>query len=127
MKVEVDFMTKIEMLEAILEEPAIRSNAEYVDFLEKEIATLKTRQAIAKKRTSDKQATLEPVRKAIVDFLQADGRELRIGDLKESIPELAAFSTQKISAMLTQLVNNGDVIRTYEKRIAYFAYNNKVE
>ena len=117
-------MTKIEMLEAILEEPAIRSKAEYVDFLTKEIATLKTRQAIAKKRTSDKQATLEPVRKAIVDFLQADGRELRIGDLKESIPALKEFSTQKISAMLTQLVNSGEVIRTYEKRIAYFAYNN---
>lgn len=120
-------MTKLEMLEAILEEPAIRSNAEYVDFLEKEITTLKTRQAVAKKRTTDKQEALAPVRQAIIDFLQADGRELRIGDLKESIPELTGLSTQKISAMLTQLVNSGDIIRTYEKRVAYFAYNTKAD
>lgn len=88
-------MTKIEMLEAISKEPAIQENAEYVDFLEKEITALKTRQAVAKKRTADKQEALAPVRKAIVDFLRADGRELRISDLKESIPALKEFSTQK--------------------------------
>lgn len=120
-------MTKIKMLEAILGEPAIRSKAEYADFLIKEIATLKARQAIARKKTTDKREALAPIRQAIVDFLRADGRELRIGDLKEFIPELAEFSTQKISAMLTQLVNSGDVIRTYEKRVAYFAYNDKAE
>lgn len=34
--------------------------------------------------------------------------------------ELSALTTQKVNAMLTKMVDNGEVVRTVDKRKAYF-------
>ena len=46
---------------------------------------------------------------------------ISIGDLMKSSVELGAYSNQKISALLTQLLTDGKVVRTAVKGKAFYA------
>lgn len=46
---------------------------------------------------------------------------ITIGDLMKSSVELGAYSNQKISALLTQLLTDGKVVRTAVKGKAFYA------
>lgn len=49
-----------------------------------------------------------------------EGQKYTITDLMKSVPELADLSNQRVSALVRQLKDSGSVIRTEEKRKAYF-------
>ena len=51
--------------------------------------------------------------------MEVDAR-YTIDEIKGMVDELATASNQKVSALLTQLINAGDVVKTYDKRKAYF-------
>lgn len=42
-------------------------------------------------------------------------------------PELSALSTQKVNAMLTKMVDNNEVVRTVDKRKAFFTKPHSTE
>jgi predicted transcriptional regulator len=48
------------------------------------------------------------------------GKAYTITDLMKSVAELADLSNQRVSALVRQLVESGDVVRTEEKRKSYF-------
>jgi predicted transcriptional regulator len=110
-------MTKREMFEQIKANYALTESE--VKFIDHELELL------AKKNSADKKPTKvqvenEGIKDTILDGMEV-GKLYTITDLIKSIPEIAELSNQRVSALVRQLVADGSVVRTEEKRKAYFS------
>ena len=65
------------------------------------------------------QVANEGLKTAILEFMVV-GERYTITDLMKSVPELADLSNQRVSALVRQLKDAGEVTRVEEKRKAYF-------
>ena len=109
-------MTKREMFEQI--KANYRLTAEEVKFIDHELELLAKKNSAEKKPTAVQVAN-EGLKKAILDFMVV-GQKYTITDLMKSVPELADLSNQRVSALVRQLKDADLVVRTEEKRKAYF-------
>ena len=73
----------------------------------------------AERKPTAKQKENAGYKTAILAVLDATPRT--ITDIVGLVPELAELSNQRVSAMLTALVKDGEVVRSEYKRKAYFA------
>ena len=110
-------MTKREMFEQIKANYAL-TEAE-VKFIDHELELL------AKKNSADKKPTKaqvenEGIKAEILEGMEV-GKLYTITDLIKSIPAIAELSNQRVSALVRQLVEDKVVIRTEDKRKAYFS------
>lgn len=87
-----------------------------MEFLEREIELLEKKNA-SKKPTAQQSAN-EGIKEAILEGLV---ERMTITEMQKSIPELAELSNQRISALVRQMVDAGIIIRTEDKRKAYFS------
>ena len=109
-------MTKKEMFAYIANE--MKGNEEVVNFCNHEIELLE-------KKASNKSATKTQKENAIlkdtiVETLKGLGK-VRISEIQSANEDLANLSNQKMSALLTQLVNDKVVTKTTEKKVSYFS------
>ena len=109
-------MTKKELFAYIANE--MKGNEEVVNFCNHEIELLE-------KKASNKSATKTQKENAIlkdtiVETLKGLGK-VRISEIQSANEDLANLSNQKMSALLTQLVNDKVVTKTTEKKISYFS------
>jgi hypothetical protein len=79
---------------------------------------------LAKKNSADKHPTAqqtanEGIKTAILEGMEAD-KPYTITDLLKTIPACADLTNQRVSALVRQLVDAGLVIRTEDKRKAFF-------
>ena len=79
---------------------------------------------LAKKNSADKHPTAqqtanEGIKTAILAGMEAD-KPYTITDLLKTIPACADLTNQRVSALVRQMVDAGLVIRTEDKRKAYF-------
>ena len=86
----------------------------------------KMKEQFVKKNSAERKPTANQVENAglkdtIVSYLYETGVSATITDLMKGVPELAELSNQKVSALVRQLVEEGKVLRTEEKRKAYFS------
>ena len=109
-------MTKREMFEVIA--TAMADNAEVVEFCNHEVELLEKRYANKSNKPSKKQVENEALKGRIVEVLESADAPMTISEIKEGLGE--DFTSQKISALLTQLVKAETVVKTYEKKVAYF-------
>ena len=110
-------ITKIEMFAQI---KSHLTNQEEIDFINHEIELLENKKSSVRKPTANQVAN-ESFMNTIVEVLTENGKPMTIGEIQESNDSLALLTNQRISALLTQLKNNGVVVRTEEKRKAYFS------
>ena len=78
------------------------------------------RKSGAERKPTATQIANEGYKSAIVDFL-SDHTLRTVTDILKGVPALEGFSNQKVSALMTQLVNAGAVVKTTDKRRSYFA------
>lgn len=98
------------------------SVADAVAFLDERIAITEKKNASGGERKPTKeQIANEGVKDTIKAVLGEIGVPATITDLQKASAELGDFSNQKISALLTQLVKGGAVVRTEVKGKAHFA------
>jgi hypothetical protein len=112
-------MTKMTYVNAL--DVAIVAVADNAEVAEKLTAL---RAQIAKKNTAERKPTKTQVaNEGIKETIMATlGDEpMTISDIQDANEELAELSNQKVSALLSDLVNAGKVVRTVVKRKAYFA------
>ena len=109
-------MTKREMFEQIKANHNL--TAEEVKFIDHELELLAKKNSAEKKPTAVQVAN-EGLKTAILDFMVV-GQKYTITDLMKSVPELADLSNQRVSALVRQLKDADLVVRTEEKRKAYF-------
>lgn len=112
-------MTKATVIKMMMNDNAISGNEIYMGYLSNELAIL--RKKAESKKTTAKQEVNAGLKSIIIDVLAAAGSPLKIADIVASSADLAGFSPQKMSALLTQLVKDGSVVKEYEKKVALFS------
>ena len=110
-------MTKREIFEQIKANYSL-TQAE-IDFIDHELELLAKKNSGEKKPTATQTANVG-IKSAILAGMEV-GKKYTITDLMKSIPEIADLSNQRVSALVRQLIDSGEVERTEEKRKAYFS------
>ena len=106
-------------LMAIVEASNVANATELKEFIEHEVELLNKKNSRSGKPTKT-QVENEAIKTQIVSILERVGKPMTVTQLL-SESELAGLSNQKISALLTQLRESGKVMRTVEKKVAYYS------
>lgn len=107
-------ITKTEMYNKI---KASLTDKEMIAFIDNEIALIARKNAAPKKPTktqTENASYKDSILNALTDTMT-------ISDIQNADASLADLSNQRISALLTQLVEDNKVVRSYVKRKSYFS------
>ena len=110
--------TKKENFSAIKEILEKNGYANYVKVMEHELELLEKKNSGDKKPT-ETQIANEGIKDTILSVL-ANGR-MTISEMQKANAELAPLSTSKITSLVGQLIKSDLVVRTEDKRKAYFS------
>lgn len=105
---------KFEMLKAIAE---VQANPVLSEFIERELELLAKKNSAEKKPTAQQEEN-EAIKEIILENLTS---RMTISEMQKSIPDLAEYSNQKISALMRQLILEGLVVKDEDKRKSYFS------
>lgn len=111
-------LTKRDHFNTLLTIPTVSDNPVLVDFINHELELLSKKNSADKKPTATQQAN-NTLKEAIIDLL-VDGNPYTVSQIIKNVPECAGLSNQKVSALMVQLVNEGQVEKVIEKRVSYF-------
>lgn len=109
-------MTKREMFNLIA--TANADNAEIVDFCNHEIALIDERR-VSKKPTKT-QVENEGFIEVIAEVLAGAEAPMTIAEIIAADERLAGLTVQRVSALLKKMVDTERVVKTYEKKKAFF-------
>ena len=96
----------------------VSDRTDLVEFLNHEIELLNKKASV--KTPSKTQIENENIKNVIVNVLANGNKPMTITEIQENDSTLATLSNQKVSALLTQLVKDNKVVRTVDKKKAYF-------
>lgn len=71
----------------------------------------------AGKKPTEQQVANAALKTDMVDYMTANGGRYRAGELAKQFDT----STTRVSALLKQLVDGGEIVREVEKKVAYFS------
>ena len=118
-------ITKREVIGMMMNEEVVKANPTYVAYLENELALL-DKKAQNKKATKTQEQNVG-IKATIIEVLAIIGSGT-ITDIQNGNEELSALSNQKVSALVRQLVESGDVVKTTDKKKSIFSLaENEVE
>lgn len=101
----------------ILGELAIAAGREdAAQFCEKEIAKLANRKSVPTKKQKENEGVIELLREVLTDY----DTPITVSELIKD-ERLAGMVSQKATALLTKMKNDGIVVRTEEKGKAYYS------
>lgn len=115
-------MTKKETINLLID--VLQGNQEvedmqiFIDYLVNERNLLEKKSS--KSSPSKTQLANESIKEVIIETLLEIGRPVSIAEIQKANEELGALSNQKISSLLTQLKNEGRVVRVEDKKKALF-------
>ena len=110
-------MTKVTIKDQFVEVAEVLRGIDREDlatFIDGRVAILDKKSA--NKKATAKQEENEVLKTRILDTLTAEDKAFTVGELIK----VFEVSSQKMSALLTQMVKDGAVTRTVEKKVAYF-------
>ena len=102
----------------VVEESAYEDKAGAVEFLTHEIELLERKSGKSGMTKTQKENV--GIRETIKEVLTDVGKPVTISELMTD-ERLSAFSNQKLSTLIHQLMKAGEVVRTEDKKKAYFA------
>lgn len=114
--------TIVEMYEEIKKVPGL--SAEQIAFLDKRIEITQKKNAKSangERKPTKLQLENENIKADILSVLGGFDKAVNITELQKASADLAKLSNQKIAALLTQLLDDGKVVRSVVKGRAYFA------
>ena len=107
-------------LKAIVEKSDAANKDELVAFIDREVELLTKRNSARVGKPTKKQLENEQHIETVYNTLVNLGVASTITDIQEANDDLAEFSGQKISALLKKLVDAEKVVKTYQKKKAYY-------
>ena len=124
---EIDTMENKKMTKAtawsivkdIVEKSGHAQTAELVAKIDNELVLLAKKNSAEKKPTAQQTANAG-IQTAILEGMEV-GEKYTITDIIKTIPECADLTNQRVSALVRQLVDTGKMVRTEDKRKAYFS------
>ena len=111
-------ITKKEVIGMMMNEEVIKANPTYVAYLENELALL-NKKAQNKKATKTQEQNIG-IKATILKVLATIGSGT-VTDIQNGNEELSALSNQKVSALVRQLVESGEVVKTVDKKKSIFS------
>lgn len=109
-------ITKKEMFTMI--KAQVKDNAEMVAFIDHEIELL-DKKASNKKITKTQEANVG-IKSTILAVLEG-GKSMTVTEMQGASAELGELSNQKVSALVRQLVEAGEVVKTIDKKVSRFS------
>ena len=109
-------ITKKEMFTMI--KAQVKDNAEMVAFIDHEIELL-DKKASNKKATKTQEANVG-IKSTILAVLEG-GKAMTVTEMQSASAELGELSNQKVSALVRQLVEAGEVVKTIDKKVSRFS------
>ena len=111
-------ITKREVIGMMMNEEVVKANPTYVAYLENELALL-DKKAQNKKATKTQEQNVG-IKATILEVLATIGSGT-VTDIQNGNEELSTLSNQKVSALVRQLVESGDVVKTTDKKKSIFS------
>lgn len=112
-------MTKMEKFTMLADLPAVKENPVLSEFVAHEMELL-AKKNVGEKKPTAQQTANAGIQTAILENMEVN-RLYTITELIKSVPECADLTNQRVSALVRQLVDAGKVVRTEDKRKAYFS------
>ena len=106
---------KFEMLKAI---PAVQENGMLIEFINHEIELLTKKNSGEKAPTATQKAN-EVLKTEIFNGMEIN-RLYTVTEVIKEIPAAAGLTNQKVSPLMNQMVTDGKLVKTTEKRRSYF-------
>ena len=116
---------RFEQLMEIVKASEVKNSAELVAFIEHEVELLNKKNSRSGKPTKT-QVENETIKAQIVSVLERVGKPMTVTQLLAE-SEFTGLSNQKVSALLKQLRKSGEVVRTVEKKVAFYSLADEVE
>ena len=113
----VNKITKREVINAMLADEIIKTNETYVAYLKNELSLLDKR--ASNKKTTKNQEQNAGIKSTILEVLATMSGT--VTEIQSASAELSKFSNQRISALLKQLCDGGEVVKTLDKKKAIFS------
>ena len=111
-------ITKREVIGMMMNEEVVKANPTYVAYLENELALL-DKKAQNKKATKTQEQNVG-IKATILEVLTTIGSGT-VTDIQNGNEKLSTLSNQKVSALIRQLVESGEVVRTTDKKKSIFS------
>ena len=111
-------ITKREVIGMMMNEEVVKANPTYVAYLKNELALL-DKKAQNKKATKTQEQNVG-IKATILEVLATIGSGT-VTDIQNGNEELSALSNQKVSALIRQLVESREVVRTTDKKKSIFS------
>lgn len=108
-------MTKVEMFNAIKAVEGLTEDM--VQFIDHEIELLQ-KKSTNKKATKTQEENVE-IKALIKSVLTSEGAT--VTEIQSKDERLSALSNQRVSALLRQMIEAGDVVKSTDKKKSYFA------
>ena len=103
----------------------VENSAELVSFIEHEVELLNKKNSRSGKPTA-RQIENEEIKATILSVMERVGKPMTVTQLLAEIGN-SELSNQRVSALVTQLKDSGEVLRTVEKKVAYYSLADEVE
>ena len=116
---------RFSQLMEIVKASNVENSAELVAFIEHEVELLTKKNSRSGKPTKT-QVENETIKAQIISVLERIGKPMTVTQLLAE-NEFTGLSNQKVSALLTQLRKSGEVVRTIEKKVAFYSLPDEVE
>ena len=111
-------ITKREVIGMMMNEEIVKANPTYMAYLENELALL-DKKAQNKKATKTQEQNVG-IKATILKVLATIGSGT-VTDIQNGNEELSTLSNQKVSALVRQLVESGEVVKTTDKKKSIFS------
>lgn len=113
-------LTKAQKFAILAELPAVKADPMLSEFIAHEVELLAKKNSADKKPTAQQEANAV-IKTAVLEVL-ADGKKRTVSELLKEVPGLPdTMTNQRMSALVRQMVDAGQVIRSEDKRKAFFA------
>lgn len=113
-------MTKRDYYNELLKIAEVKENQAMVDFITHELELLEKKNASKSTTMTKEQKANAELKDKIVEEMY-EGVKYTISDMQKQLPCCAELTNQKISALVRQLVEDKVLVRTEDKRKAYFS------
>ena len=113
-------MTKRDYFNALLEIKEVKENKAMVDFINHELELLEKKNASKSSAETKTQKENAGIKENLLNEME-QGKKYTISDMLKELPCCKELTNQKVSALVRQLVADGILVRTEEKRKAYFS------
>ena len=111
-------MTKRDYFNSLLSLSEVQADETLVSFINHELELLSKKNSSEKKPTATQIAN-DSLKVAITNYLSEGGKHT-ISEMLAEVPALEGMQNQKVSALMRQLIADGQVERVEIKRKAYF-------